>query len=61
MPNSDLIDFTLCNARRFYSSKGDLLEVKGLSIHAQVGGGGEERKKWERLMWSEKACTMVPK
>ena len=26
----DLIDFTLSNARRFYSSKGDPLEVKGL-------------------------------
>ena len=27
---SDLIDFTLSNARRFYSSKGDPLGVKGL-------------------------------
>ena len=27
---SDLIDFTLSNARRFYSSKGDLLGVNGL-------------------------------
>ena len=27
-PKSDLIDFTLSNARQFYSSKGDLLGVK---------------------------------
>ena len=30
-PESDLIDFTLFNARRFYSSKGDPLGVKGLN------------------------------
>ena len=30
-PKSDLIDFTLSNARRFYSSKGDPLGVKGLT------------------------------
>ena len=29
-PKSDLIDFTLSRARRFYSSKGDPLGVKGL-------------------------------
>ena len=29
-PKSDLIDFTLSNTRRFYSSKGDPLGVKGL-------------------------------
>ena len=29
-PKSDLIDFTLSNARRFYSSKGDPLGVKEL-------------------------------
>ena len=29
-PKSDLIDFTLSDARRFYSSKGDPLGVKGL-------------------------------
>ena len=29
-PKSDLIDFTLFNARPFYSSKGDPLGVKGL-------------------------------
>ena len=29
-PKSDLLDFTLSNARRFYSSKGDTLGVKGL-------------------------------
>ena len=29
-PKSDLIDFTLSNARRFYSWKGDPLGVKGL-------------------------------
>ena len=29
-PESDLIDFTLSNARRFYSSKGDPLGLKGL-------------------------------
>ena len=29
-PKSDFIDFTLSNARRFYSSKGDPLGVKGL-------------------------------
>ena len=29
-PKSDLIDFTLSKARRFYSSKGDPLGVKGL-------------------------------
>ena len=28
-----LIDFTLSNARRFYSSKGDPLVVKGLSCY----------------------------
>ena len=31
-PKSDLIDFTLSNARRFYSSKGDPLGVKGLKV-----------------------------
>ena len=31
-PNSNLIDFTLSNARRFYSSKGNPVEVKGLSF-----------------------------
>ena len=31
MPNSDLLDFNLSNARRFYSSKGDPLGTKGLS------------------------------
>ena len=30
MPNSDLDDFTLSNARRFYLSKGDPLGTKGL-------------------------------
>ena len=30
-PKSDFIDFTLSNPRRFYSSKGDPLGVKGLS------------------------------
>ena len=34
-PKSDLIDFTLSNARRFYSSKGDLLGVKGLIQYSQ--------------------------
>ena len=29
-PNSDLIDFTLSNARQFYLSRGDPLGVKGL-------------------------------
>ena len=29
-PKSDLIDFTLSNARQFHSSKGDPLGVKGL-------------------------------
>ena len=29
-PKSDFIDFTLSNARRFYSSEGDALGVKGL-------------------------------
>ena len=29
-PKSDLIDFTLSNARQFYSSKGDPLGVKRL-------------------------------
>ena len=29
-PESDLIDFTLSNARRFYSLKGDPLGLKGL-------------------------------
>ena len=31
-PKSDFIDFTPSNARRFYSSKGDPLGVKGLSV-----------------------------
>ena len=31
-PKSALIDFTLSNARRFYSSNGDPLGVKGLKI-----------------------------
>ena len=30
IPKSDLIDFTLSNARQFYLSKGDPLGVKGL-------------------------------
>ena len=29
-PKSDLIDFTLSDARQFYSSKGDPLGVKGI-------------------------------
>ena len=29
----DLIDFTLSNARRFYSSKGENLAVKGLILN----------------------------
>ena len=29
-PKGDLTDFTLCNARRYYLSKGDPLGVKGL-------------------------------
>ena len=29
-PKSDLIDFTLSNARQFYLSRGDPLGVKGL-------------------------------
>ena len=29
-PKSDLLDVTLSNAKRFYSSKGDPLGVKGL-------------------------------
>ena len=33
-PKSDLIDFTLSNARQFYSSKGDPLGVKGLKHKA---------------------------
>ena len=37
-PKSDLIDFTLSNARRFYSSKGDLLGVKGLTRRGPVKG-----------------------
>ena len=32
-PKSNLIDFTLSNTRRFYSSKGDHLGVKGLKDH----------------------------
>ena len=35
MPNSDL-DFTLSNARRFYSSKGDPLGTKGLNEHGDL-------------------------
>ena len=34
-PKSDLIDFTLFNARRFHSSKGDLLGVKGLKAQCK--------------------------
>ena len=30
-PKSDLIDFTLCKARRVYLAKGDPLGVKGLN------------------------------
>ena len=30
-PKSDFIDFTLSNARQFYSSKGDPLGTKGLT------------------------------
>ena len=33
-PKSDLIDFTLSNARWFYSSKGDPLGVKTLNINS---------------------------
>ena len=36
-PKSDLIDFILSNARRFYSSKGDPLAVKGL-INQSING-----------------------
>ena len=38
---SDLIDFTLSNARRFYSSKGDPLGVKGLT-------GFDQSPKWTK-------------
>ena len=34
-----LIDFTLSNARRFYSSKGNPLALKGLTIFRRKGGG----------------------
>ena len=33
-PKSDFIDFTLYNAKRFYSSQGDPSGVKGLSVVA---------------------------
>ena len=33
-PKSDFIDLTLSNVRRFYSSKGDPLGVKGLMLIA---------------------------
>ena len=36
-PTSDLIDFTLSNARQFYSSKGDPLGVKGLKNYLPKG------------------------
>ena len=39
-PKSDLIDFTLSNTRRFYSSKGDPLGVKGLTQLYQLYQGG---------------------
>ena len=39
-PKSDLIDFTLSNARRFYSSKGDPLGVKRLREDSTGKGGG---------------------
>ena len=35
-PKSDLTDFTLSNARRFYSSKGDTSGVKGLKEHLET-------------------------
>ena len=35
----DLIDFTLSNARRFYSSKGENLAVKGLNKTEGKGVG----------------------
>ena len=44
-PKSDLIDFTLSNARRFYSSKGDPLGVKGLSYIAIAEGSTDEGPK----------------
>ena len=37
-PKSDFIDFTLSNARRFYSSKGDPLGVKGLKDTCKTPG-----------------------
>ena len=40
-PKSDLIDFTLSNARRFYLSKEDPLGVKGL-MHLTP----REKKSW---------------
>ena len=35
-PKSDLVDFTLSNASRFYSSKGDPLGVKGLTSYLRT-------------------------
>ena len=43
-PKSDLIDFTLSNARRFYSSKGDPLGVKGLMAIKHYSHITENRK-----------------
>ena len=37
-PKSNLIDLTLSNAKRFYSSKGDPLGVKGLALNGWSQG-----------------------
>ena len=52
-----LIDFTLSNARRFYSSKGNPLDEKGLTtskIKQQLGSASvicHGRAKWTELYW----------
>ena len=45
-PKSGLIDFTLSNARRFYSSKGDPLGVKGLTALCTVDIRGHAEGKF---------------
>ena len=60
-PKSDFIDFTLSNARRFYSSKGSPLGVKGLNTKHLSGKITQNHFTWRALTSSKKfaACKKI--
>ena len=59
-PKSDLIDFTLSSARRFYSSKGDPLGVKGLTQARDIFCLYiRESKGWKIILNVAEICVNV--